>query len=408
MDIFDPQFISTIKQEAEDVIRYNEARRALIFVRNMESLLKDAAAQNISPEDSEKVRQYNLLLDRVRFVCMSGLREDELILLFKEKLLGALADGYIDVPKGLNTALLSIPSLASRDQLRKKLGAALNQNKENLGSNPIQVGNKSEAPAVANWIRKYIDKLGSEIAGPIEENEFFSKDKDVQKLSETHQQSLRKIIALHEFLLLSSQTLEGLEDPMMVEIGGKFQYYHRGFLEDIKLPSKAAQAVNKLFPKSAGFPSLGSDGMRSGYDESLVRKAVQEMLKETGGSIDKIFAIASLASQNSIVKTLAALLLSAQLRQFSNLLKDNDNFRSWVAEDLKNAGQDDKVDALRLSPGSPPFVARFLKIILQDKLKLSESDSKGFGLKLAKIFELEGDPYANIVVQKEGGWKWNL
>ena len=92
-----------------------------------------------------------------------------------------------------------------------------------------------------------------------------------------------------------------------------------------------------------------------------------------------------------------------------DILSDDERFVLLVAEDLKKSGQDDKVEGLRLNPTAPNFIARFLKVVLQDKLNLAEAEALGFAQKLAGLLALEGEKYGRIVITgSDGRLKWNL
>jgi len=71
---------------------------------------------------------------------------------------------------------------------------------------------------------------------------------------------------------------------------------------------------------------------------------------------------------------------------------------------LNKKGQDANVDGFKINPNAPQYLARFLKIVLEEKLKLSSNDAIAFGHKLSQVLAMEGEKYANIV--KDG--KWNL
>ena len=83
---------------------------------------------------------------------------------------------------------------------------------------------------------------------------------------------------------------------------------------------------------------------------------------------------------------------------------EDPRFAKLVIDDLKKAGRDDNISGIRANPGAPQYLARLLKVILEDRLGLSHEDAIAFGSRLSKILVMEGEKYQTIIK----GNKWNV
>jgi hypothetical protein len=106
--------------------------------------------------------------------------------------------------------------------------------------------------------------------------------------------------------------------------------------------------------------------------------------------------------QANALTALSTLILLAQLRKLDNILEDQ-RFSSLVIQDLQKNNLNDQVQGMRINPAAPQYVARFLKIVLEDKLKLSHQDAISFGKKLVAILVIEGEKYKSII--SDNKWK---
>lgn len=415
-ELLDKQNLEALKNEAEDVILSDDSRRAFIFVRNFSEIINSAEGEDLKA-NPKILAEYQKIVDRLMPVAIPSLRQEEIVVLFKEKLLEIFKEERIDLAEKLQARLVAIPSFSTRDEWRAKLRDALSGNASLLGEQKIELEGRPVAQSVGNWIKRYEKALGPLPITQLQFNQFVVNDPEVKKLGEENKVYLRKLLRLYEYLKLSSQTAEGLEDPVIFDIGGKLKVLKRGELEDIQIEAKLKQVIDEVF---SIFPDkeypVGEDaGQESdtaaepAFDFGEIKESSQSIFQQTGGEAQQLSSLlAESLAEGNRERGLAIIILLAQLRILDDLLAD-ERFMSLVREDLKKSGQGDKVDELRLSPGAPHFVARFLKVVLQDKLGLAEADALDFGRRIARILAMEGEKYANIVSQKQNGeWRWNL
>ena len=268
-------------------------------------------------------------------------------------------------------------------------------------------------PIVANWLKKFDKKLGVSLVEDLVLNQFLSSDPDILKLREADEKAVRKLLEIHQYLKLSSQTPEGLEDPVIFNFDGKRQKLAGGQFEDVKLEGRTQALVDEIFKvydaKEGITAAETPAAVTSDLNLNQALALASQIFTATKGDSQAVFNDLDSSLNNSDNdRVLGNLILIAQLRILDDLLAD-ERFMSLARDDLKKDGQGDKVDELRLSPGAPHFVARFLKVVLQDKLGLSAADSLDFGRRIARILAMEGEKYSNIVNQtQDGEWRWNL
>lgn len=117
----------------------------------------------------------------------------------------------------------------SRQQ--KTLVNNLLANKQRLTQEPILTeDDKKVAPTVGNWIKYFYKKVGGDQqASRIKVAEFFSKDKNVSKLTEVELQKIKNLISLQEYLRRPTEDLMNELVEFTVDLGnGITGYYEDG------------------------------------------------------------------------------------------------------------------------------------------------------------------------------------
>lgn len=390
LDLENQEIFNEMKKQADQALLNADVKSAYIFVRNMSKM--------VTP-NSGFSKEYQDMISALSFVCLQSLNNDEVVELFKSKMLFALVEDDIDIQRKLHSKFITIPPFSKRDDLRKQIREALLENKERIGEIDFFVINKKVNSTIGNWLKKYNSLLGVGSIESVEQSQFFTTDKDVKSISQTEQKLLRKLINAYEYLKLSSQSPEGLEEPVMFNIDGDRKVLKQGKWDDVKLPINIKKIVNNLFPKEE------EESKPTAYSAQEILVETKNILKETSAQPDKIIDNLNDYIQKGILNSsLGALLLLAQLRKLDTILSDRKDMSLIIVEDLNKKGQDANVDGFKINPNAPQYLARFLKIVLEEKLKLSSNDAIAFGHKLSQVLAMEGEKYANIV--KDG--KWNL
>ena len=390
LDLENQEIFNEMKKQADEALLNADVKSAYIFVRNMSKM--------VTP-NSDFFEGYQGMISILSFVCLQSLSNDEVVELFKSKMLFALVEDDIDIQRKLHSKFITIPPFSKRDDLRKQIREALLENIERIGEIDFFVINKKVNSTIGNWLKKYNSLLGVGSIESVEQSQFFTTDKDVKSISQTEQKLLRKLINAYEYLKLSSQSPEGLEEPVMFNIDGDRKVLKQGKWDDVKLPINIKKIVNNLFPKEE------EESKPTAYSAQEILVETKNILKETSAQPDKIIDNLNDYIQKGILNSsLGALLLLAQLRKLDTILSDRKDMSLIIVEDLNKKGQDANVDGFKINPNAPQYLARFLKIVLEDKLKLSQNDAIAFGKKLSQVLAMEGEKYANIVKNN----KWNL
>lgn len=399
VDVTNKEVFEAIKAQGETAVATDQVEEAFAFVRNIETLMASSENQKLA-EDPDMVEEYLRLADRLSFVALPSLRDDEVVGLFRKDALTGLRGQSVNMVEKVRAHLITIPAFESRDIFRKRLREALAANEQRLGTADIMAGTVKISATVGSWIKKYDKQFGAGEVDPVARNQFLVADKDVQPLSEAEKAALRRLFELYEYLKLSSQTPEGLEDPVLFNIGGKQKVLRNGEWEEVSLP----ESIEKIIQASVKFFETGSAAPGSAIDLAEVQRASRARFEETKGDKAKLVAQLEAAfSSERAEDALAVLLLLAQLRQLDNLMEDP-RFSKLVMDDLKKSGRDDNLAGIRANPTAPQYLARLLKVILEDKLGLAHADALAFGSRLSKILAMEGEKYQSIIKNN----KWNL
>ena len=402
LELTNQKIFNEMKRQADEVFFNDDVRSAYIFIRNMSRMLSSEEHSQVK-KNQEYAEDYQRMIDMLSFICLGSLRDKEVVELFKNKLLSGFISPDIDLQQKLHAKFISMPAFIKRDELRKQIREALLENKQRLGLVEFIINNKNVISTIGNWLKKYNSLFGTGQVDTVKQNQFFTTDKDYKKIEEHEQMILRRIIGIYEYLKLSSQTAEGLEDPVMFNINGTHKLLRQGKWEDVKLPISLRKIVDDLFP-TEGKEEHKKTKLTSYKNQDVVLEA-KNILSSTAGKSPEVRSALHKSMQNSsITGVLGALLLLSQLRQLDTILSDDEKFRVLVEEDLKKSGQDDTVQGLKINPNAPQYLSRLLKVILQDKLALPENDALVFAQKLSQVLAMEGKKYANIVKNN----KWNL
>ncbi|MBI2050641.1 MAG: hypothetical protein HYT31_02450 [Parcubacteria group bacterium] len=303
-----------------------------------------------------------------------------------------LADeNYGDIITKLKSRLL-LESLDERDGFREGVFNALHENETILTK---QFSFSGKFGTISAWLKEYDSALGQSPVENYQLNEFVSK----HKLSVLEKNIAQRFFNFYEFVKTSSYDARGFEeDIFFTDPGGRHYLLADGQQIDLGAVSKLAPATFSARTETEG----GQPAALPLYADIASRS--QKMLISISGNAKTLFetALRHIEAQDAS-NTLASLLLLAQLRQLDNLVEDP-RFAKLVIDDLKKAGRDDNIAGIRMNPGAPQYLARLLKVILEDRLGLSREDALAFGSRLSKILVMEGEKYQTIIKNS----KWNV
>ncbi len=376
-------------------------------------ILKHLLAQ-IKSADANWRNQYQAVLVWLYYGALDNLGQAELLDFFRNYDLSVIfKDEFYNDLIGQVKVRLSLEPVETRDGWREKIYNALHENSQLLS---LRFSEPAEKGTIGNWLKLYDGAIGLAPAESLALAEFENEAARLAGMSATEKLVLKRFLEFYEFIKLSSLEPAGFEEDIIVsEPNGSILLSGGDEINLLQVESELKRLATNLTPPAPLISGGTSDrvpavAVASTFRFSPVAVQARALLAETNGDVKVLRDRLDAAVQNkSREPGLALILLLAQLRQLDNLLSDDERFSALVSADLKDKGQDDMLQGFGINPTAPNFIARFLRLILQEKLGLAESDALAFAEKLAAVLALEGEKYSKIVTRGEdGGLKWNL
>ncbi|MAG29239.1 hypothetical protein CL632_03820, partial [bacterium] len=369
-------------------LQYSKSKQAYQMLQNLRSILAN--------QSQEIKNKYSEIVVWLTYAALGYLSQQELETFFKEAGLRVILEdeAYGDL---INTTRnrLALEKLRDRNSLREKIYNALHENSSILSSGAINEGEKG---TIASWLKALDAKTGVGPASSIVRAEFENDSAVQAKLDSEAKKALKRLLDFYEFIKLSSFELEAFEEHMLMNDGKKDYLLSNGVLEEIKEePEEPAQGARQEDAQAVKQPAS-----KIPNQQTIVQNAGL-LLKKSNGNIKLVMdSFYNGVVQANALTALSTLILLAQLRKLDNILEDQ-RFSSLVIQDLQKNNLNDQVQGMRINPAAPQYVARFLKIVLEDKLKLSHQDAISFGKKLVAILVIEGEKYKSII--SDNKWK---
>jgi hypothetical protein len=332
-------------------------------------------------ENQVLIKQYQISLQLALWVAFAFLSTQDQVGLLKENLYLALFQ-YVNIRKKIYDRLSLENELPEVHKVRLGYINAMRSNTELIGKQAISVSGLKEKQksTIQNWLADYDQKFEREQGrAAIEEAEYVNTDANAKGLTEAEKKALRKLLQVYDFLFFPD-----LQEDVLPQTA--------------ELQTRSAQGSVSL----RGSVLAQSTNT---YDYSNVLLARNQILTQSkADQAQLVGALQKSIASSEVSQALAALLVMAQLRTLDDLLVSSQALYRLVADDLQESGQDDRVQGLRINPKAPQFLARFLKIVMEDKLNLPHKDAIAFGSKLSQILAMEGEKYQSIIKNN----KWNI
>ncbi|OJI06570.1 hypothetical protein BK004_02925 [bacterium CG10_46_32] len=319
--------------------------------------------------------------------------ERALVAIFSEPILCNLSEA-------VRMRLVDEYESATRDALRERIRAALHENESTISEKNMQ---GSERGSIAYWLKMYDSEMGTGRAEALVRATFENKIEIQKHIQKDELALLRRLFEFYEWLKIPSDSLAGFEEDTVIELPDARYVLTDGVLIDI---TEGASISGQGGVQSQGAEQFNAPQQqpKTLFNYARVLQSRIQLLESAQGSPKaSADALAQSLGPQQAEQALASLLLLAQLRQLDNLMEDP-RFSKLVGDDLRKAHQDDMISGMVANPGAPQYIARLLKVILEDKLNLSHADAINFGSRLAKILAMEGEKYQSIIKDT----KWNL
>lgn len=430
IDLVNQEIFERINRRLADVMAEDDVRGALIFSRNMKFYLssKDNAALNNTPDMRD---EYEKMLAMAQFVCLSAINERDIIALYETKILEALMIENYDAIAKVRGKLLSTPDFSERDVLRRKLREALTRNIERIGAQKITINDGKVEPTIGQWLRKYSGVVGATPVSSVQLNQFLSSDSDVTRLTPVDKTLLRKLISLFEYLKRSSQTPEGLEDPVVFRFDDQVKVLREGKFEDVKLPPRVEKIFNETMTvlgvtdqdrttKQSTAEQLTDDRVYAQQiveayagdpkQEKAIDKEYDALTKKFGNDVKGLRNefMASVQRKN-VSRVIALLQIFSEQNDLAKFMTEDEKLGPFLSALWQKRYSKEFFDEFKKRPDQPRYVRTFLQYVLEERLGLTPSDAARVGVHIGNIFVKAGKKSYNKLAYfdvKDKQFKW--
>ena len=422
---FSDQLVKAFEEHTNNVTHFNNVEEARFFIYKIwPDVLADKRLSQDQPDiykRLEKIYKINLIL------AVGILPEKELISLFEAGIALYFLEmiDYIDLWEKIRAKLVTLEH-ADRDVLKEKLRNAILRNKGKITDNKIERNNQEFEPTIKQWLLDYTSVVGTGKAEAVKINEYFSANKNYQRLNESEKKRIRELVNFYESLKLSSLTAEGLEEKVMfsddnndtlILSNGLLQTYDQK-VKDLIKKFKAAGLITEEESEIMGGDesviklSQGEEaGMVTGLQlekgeqslpieqevlaayqgdlkrNKLVAKELENLNKKFSGdnkSLRQEFFKA--VQKKNANQTIAILRLLTQNQDLENFIKDDPKLNKFLAAIWEKRYGQDFVAEFSKDPAQLKFIRLFLRYVLEERLGLSTNDAARIGLQLGNIF----------------------
>lgn len=203
-----------IKDYSETLL-WSEDRQAafnlIIFINQESKKIK------LKETNGALYRKYNNIIRKLKWVCFDGFssngdsfsKEDIIKMFQKDFVVSFDVNDAYDAWEHLRLKLLQDLELDKRNEFKEKIRKALSENNEDI----VKAGNIKK---VSEWVKEYLQIVGREPANNINKLKFFQNHKEFKKLDKKNQEKIKKLVNLYERLKLSSRSLAGVEEEIIV------------------------------------------------------------------------------------------------------------------------------------------------------------------------------------------------
>ncbi len=353
----------------------DDGKDANFFVRYYEDFLKKDPT--FGSQYPEAAAVYDDLYTRALWLAFSFFNKKEGITVFEKCLGAAVTMPSIDMWERVRAWLAQIP-LEFRNETKAKLLAVLQQSPSQATKSSLLDGEQDTRGTISAWVKRYLAEAGTDQTDKLARTQFLFSNKTFSRLPAEEQTVLRRLFALVDRLLLSSETAEGFEEDRIAILGDTLIDVEEGE-EKTLAPEKEAllKKIRKILtlvtPEQLRARLMGSEEERT-----RIHAAEQVFEKTVGSDVikmrDALFAVSTKASPGSFVEPIACIRLLIKSGNFVQLLREDVRFAELLRKRYEVAGARGKVDDLKVYPTSAQHLAAFSQLLLVEQLGMSGSD----------------------------------
>ncbi|MFA5358342.1 MAG: hypothetical protein WC310_00790 [Patescibacteria group bacterium] len=441
----DYQILEQFRRETDEILVTNNLRDA---VNCLTTLQKTMAYDTKIKDYPDILVEYNKILNKLRLVAFASLDWNEALSFLKNNFLVALENKeFIDLTDKIRSKLVTVPTLEERDNYRMRLRRALTQNGERITFKPLKVGDQTQDPTVANWLKLYLGSLGVELVNRVTYQGWLSQEQNIQQLTEEEKERIKYLFEVYEELKLSSVSVEGCEETFVIDEDTDTPLVlYRGKIESALPPQEDIDLLKKIeavlsgkpvslsaptgAPSqpaviSAPIPAVAKPATSAIDRDEIIRKyegdvkenrsiedRMTQFTKTTGGKQRELANSLNLLLTGAApdkLDIIAILYILAKKNAMEDLIKDDDRFYKLVEQDLTRRGGKQQLNDFKMYPTAPQSIRYFLEVLLQHKLRLSEGEAAKWGLHIVNILKKSGnEKYGKIAYfdLEAGDFRW--
>lgn len=417
------EFVEIIEKTLENVVKFNLLDEAKYFLNELWPKISNSNVRNENPDLYKKIK-------RVQYQCMiliiPSLSEKKLLELFENGIGWYYKEmsEYFSIWELLRANLIIIYPRSKRDDLKKKLQKALLLNQAEITSSAIisPDGNQKK-PTIKNWLHDYIASVGAESTDNLNRTEYFVNNKNFNKLPENEKRIIKNLIDLFNSLNTSSDTIEGMEEKVVIEEDGKILVLSDGNYEYVD--SKVASLADKLAPVTE-IKFLEEDKVLQKDDKNIKQDSVkvsealispnnsqkeiisayqgdskqqQEIVKQesqiskkTNGNPEALRAeFFSAVQKKNISKTIAAIRLLANTNDLLAFISEDKKLNTFLKAIWKQSYGQKFADDFAKNPKQQKFLRRFLRYVLEERLEIDTSEAARIAIQIGNILATKGE-----------------
>jgi hypothetical protein len=410
--------VKNLEQQTADTMMFDDIDQAKQFVRQTwPQVIADNKLPKERPElyqRLEKLHQVNsiILIPALSEKQLLGLLEKGINWYFQEMMTNH------DIWEKIRGYLVAeFPE--DRDAIKEKIRRALLENEELITRDKIERNEKDYLPSIKEWLIDYTSVVGVGKADNLRVNEYFTSNKNFQKLPAGEKIKVRNLIVLYERLKRSSLEPEGLEERVSFSVDGQDYLYDEGRIELLSRervePRLAPEGPTITEPTPAPVTPSIEQAVLTAYQGDVkqqqaiarVQEKLEKKFRDDMARIREEFF--SAVQKKNINKTVATLRILAENQDLENFLREDTKLNKFLTTIWAKQYGQDLVEEFNQKPDQLKFVRLFLQYVLQDRLGMSSNDAARVGLQIGNIFVGLGKKGYNKMAYfevKEKSFKW--
>jgi len=394
---------------------------------HVQSLLAQTNLQETNPSLHKEIANVLSQMGLMTIVSFAK-TPNELMNLFRSQLVACLALN-VNIQEQVVLMLRLLPS-SEIPVMRRRITQAIRENNERLGQSSLTIEGQSAEPTLKEWFNDFTaftNKSPLTIES-IDIASYFNDSANARRLTEAEKDVLRRALYLYLFIEMPVSAdnrprfvdhIPTLKNITLPNIVGDEPSSAKRKIPSTKLavPS-ASQAVPVRPVPAASTPSAVAPANRPSlrpYVEATpfdteVAAAEQTLLPLIGrGTFNVRQTFDEAVAAKNAAKVVALFHVLAETRDVHKLMAADKTFRTK----LTNKFGPDVVAHYDANPDAPVYLRVYLEYVLQDTLKLPESDAARVAVRLANILgkrylkiafmDMASGIFAWAPVEKQGG-----